>query len=175
MLAGGASVRAICTRFGVQKNACWRHGKLHMSQERRAALIAGPLKMHELAQKAAELDLSLLDYLGLIRSTLLGQFTTAAEVGDRNGVSTVSGRLLECLRMQAQLTGEISKATSTVTNNVAVINHPVVADLQALLIRTLAPYPEARQAVVIALKEMSARVLESAAAPPALIADASRV
>lgn len=177
MLAGGASVRAICARFGVQKNACWRHGKLHMSAERRAALIAGPVKMYELALKAAELDLSLLDYLALIRSTLLLQFTTASEAGDRNGVATVGGRLLECLRLQATLTGEISKATSAVTNNIAVINHPMVADLQALLNRTLAPYPEARQAVVTALKEASARMLESAGgAPvgPALIEGAPR-
>jgi hypothetical protein len=86
----------------------------------------------------------------------------------------VGGRLLECLRLQASLTGEISRATSTVTNNVAVINHPFVADLQAMLIRVLSPYPEARQAVILALKDMSARMLESAAATP-MIEDASRV
>jgi hypothetical protein len=175
LLAGAASVRAICARFEVQKNACWRHGKLHMSQERRAALIAGPLKMHQLADKANELDLSLLDYMSVVRSTLLLQFTTASEAGDRNGVAIVGGRLLEALRLQAQLTGEITKATSTVTNNVAVINHPFMADLQAMLIRVLSPYPEARQAVILALKDMSARMLESAAATTPMIEDASRV
>jgi hypothetical protein len=172
-MCAGVGRRAIANRFGVSADAAWRHFRHHVSEERRAQLIAGPVKLAELALKAGEEGLSLLEYLALVRSTLLEQFLTAGEAGDRNGLSAVAGRLLECLRIIAQLTGELAKTTATINNNTLVMASPLMADLQSMLIRTLAPYPEARAAVLCGLEELSARALAQGSAP-ALLEGAAR-
>jgi hypothetical protein len=162
-LVGGASHRVIGQNYGLNKHALWRHLRKHVSKERRAQLVAGPLKLSELSQKAAEEGLALLDYLQIIRSTLLSQFMTTSEAGDSNGAATVAGRLLECLRIIATLTGEISRTSAVVTNNIAILQSPLMADLQGMLIRTLQPFPEARAAVLGGLEQLSARAMSQAA------------
>jgi hypothetical protein len=167
-MAGGVGRRVVAKRFSVSADAAWRHFRHHVPEERRAQLIAGPIKLADLATKAAEEGLSLLEYLALVRSTLLAQFLAASEAADRNGVAAVAGRLLECLRIIAQLTGELQKTSATITNNTLVLSSPLMADLQAMLIRTLQPYPEARLAVLGGLEELSARALAQSSAPALL-------
>lgn len=77
----------------------------------------------------------------------------------------MAGRLLDCLRLTAQLSGELSKAGASITNNIAILQSPLMADLQVMLIRTLQPYPEARTAVIAGLEALSARALQSAPVP----------
>jgi hypothetical protein len=167
-LVGGASRESVAKRFQVSSDAAGRHLRNHVSPERRAQLLAGPLKLADLAEKAAEEGLALIDYLALVRSTLVAQFLTASETGDRNGTALIAGRLLRCLELTAQLTGELSRTGATITNNLAIVNSPYVADLQSMLIRTLQPYPEARQAVLIGLEELSRRSAEGRTSLPAL-------
>jgi hypothetical protein len=164
-LVSGASNRAVGEKFGLHKQALWRHLKRHMSEERRAQLVAGPLKLTQLAQKAAEEGMALIDYLGMVRSALLAQFFAATEVSDRQGAALLSGRLLECLRIMAQLTGEIGRTGAQITNNTLIMSSPLMAELQGMLIRTLQPYPEARAAVLGGLEELSAKALAQTPAP----------
>jgi len=111
MLAiGGAGHVALAKRFGMSRYSVDRHMVRHVSPERRAHLIAGPLKLHELAEKAAELGLALVDYLNIVRSTLFEQFLAASEAGDRNGMGILSGRLLDCLKIIGQFTGDLQSA-----------------------------------------------------------------
>jgi hypothetical protein len=77
----------------------------------------------------------------------------------------VAGRLLDCLRLTASLTGELSKAGASITNNIAILQSPLMADLQSMLIRTLAPFPDARAAVLSGLEELSRRALQEAPLP----------
>jgi hypothetical protein len=169
---GGASARAVAKQFRASSHSIYRHMLNHVSAGRRAQLIAGSsLKPRELAEKAAAEGMALIDYLSLMRSVLLQQFLAATEASDRNGAATVAGRLLECLRMQATLTGEISRAGAVVNNNMLILQSPVMADLQQMLIARLRPYPEAAKAVIEGLQELSARALEGTrsqqlAAPP---------
>jgi hypothetical protein len=165
LLAGGASIQAVATKFDLPYYSLRRHFVSHVSAGRKAQLLAGPLSLGELAEKAASEGLALLDYLRLIRSTLLGQFLTASEAGDSNGAATVAGRLLECLRIIATLTGEISRTSASFTQNIAIMSSPMMADLQSMLIRTLQPYPAAREAVLSGLEELSARALAQGPAP----------
>ena len=167
-LVGGASREAVGKRFRVSSDAAGRHLRNHVSAERRAQLVAGPLKLADLAEKAAEEGLALIDYLALVRTTLVSQFLAAAEINDRPGTALVAGRLLRCLELTAQLTGEISRTGATITNQIAIVNSPYMADLQAMLIRTLGPYPEARAAVLMGLEELSRRTVEGRAQLPAL-------
>jgi hypothetical protein len=59
----------------------------------------------------------------------------------------------------------MSKATASVTNNIAIMSSPLMADLQSMLVRTLQPFPEARAAVLSGLEELSARTLAHTPAP----------
>jgi hypothetical protein len=164
LLASGASQRSVARRFSLSKDALSRHWNQHISPERRAQLVAGPvLRLSELAERAASEGLSLSDYLALTRSTLMTQFLAAAEAGDRQGVALLAGKVLQCLSLIAQVNGELNRATASITNNTLIMASPFMADLQAMLITVLAPYPEPRDKVIAALKELSERALQSAA------------
>jgi hypothetical protein len=167
-LVSGVSTRAIAKKFSVSRDAAWRHHTNHVPPERRTQLVAGPLKLTELAQKAADEGLALIDYLSMVRSVLLSRFLVTAEADDRPGTAMIAGRLLECLRIMAQLTGELTKTTANVTHNTLVLASPLMAELQGMLIRTLAAFPEARMAVLAGLEELSNRALQSAPEVPSL-------
>jgi hypothetical protein len=166
-LVAGVSLPAVGRKYGFSKDCAWRHKQNHLPSERRAALVAGgSMKLSELAEKANAENVSLIDYLSLVRSALLARFLAASEADDRQGTGLLASRLIECLRLQAQVTGELSNATAGITNNTLVLNSPFVADLQSMLLRTLAPFPEARDAVISGLEELSRRALPDA--PPML-------
>ena len=74
------------------------------------------------------------------------------------------------------MTGEIAtiaQGTINVTNNVAIVNSPAFAKVQAVILRALAPHAAARAAVVAALRELDAETLDGTAArlvkPPVVI------
>ena len=166
-LVSGVSAPAVARKFTVSHDSAWRHLKNHVDQARRASLVAGggPLKLGELAEKAATEGLALIDYLGMVRTALFSQFLATSEAGDHQNSALISGKLLQCLSLIAQCSGELSKATASVTNNIAIMNSPWVADLQTMLIRTLQPFPEARAAVLGGLEELSARAMTQSPAP----------
>jgi hypothetical protein len=164
-LVSGVSCRAVARKYSVSRDSAWRHLKNHVPSERRAELVAGPLKPAELAQRAADEGMTLLEYVAMVRNSLMARFLAASEADDRQGTALVAGRLLDCLRLTAQLSGELSKAGASITNNIAILQSPLVADLQVMLIRTLAPFPEARAAVLAGLEELSQRALQQSTAP----------
>jgi hypothetical protein len=169
-LVSGVSCRAIGRKYEVSRDSAWRHLTSHVPPERRAQLIAGPLKPAELAERAADEGLTLLEYVAIVRNSLMARFLAASEADDRQGTALVAGRLLDCLRLTAQLSGDLQRAAAPITNNVLVMNSPLMADLQSMLIARLRPYPDASRAVLDGLRELSARALQGAApASPALL------
>jgi hypothetical protein len=156
LLVSGAGRRAVAKKFGVSADAVWRHGRLHISQEQRLQLLAGPVKLRELADRAAEEGLSLLEYIGMVRSAVLRQFFAAGEANDRQGVALLTGRLTELFRLQGHFSGQISSATSTVTNNTLIMGSPIMADIEQVLLERLRPYPDAAQSVFEGLEQLRA-------------------
>jgi hypothetical protein len=67
--ADGAAYEALSKKFGVHRDAIWRFWRDHVSTETKGQYFAGPIQLHELAQRAAAEGLSLLDYLSIVRST----------------------------------------------------------------------------------------------------------
>jgi hypothetical protein len=168
--AGGASYESIGSKFGLHRDAVWRHWRDHTSPERKAQLLAGPVQLHELAQRAAAEGLSLLDYLSVVPSVLMAQLQAGAEAGDPHGTSATAGRLLQCLSEIGRITGELARignAGVTVTNNVMILNSPAFGQLQTVILRALAPHPGARADVILALRQLETEP-EPVAAPLAL-------
>ncbi len=162
LLVSGVGRRAVAKQFSVSADAVWRHSKVHISEEQRAQLLGGPVKLRELADKAAEEGLSLLQYVDMVRSAVLRHFFAAGEAGDMQTVGVLSTRLAELFRLQGQFTGDLSRATANVTNNIAILSSPLMADLQVMLIQRLQPFPDARAAVLAGLEELSARATHGA-------------
>lgn len=152
----GASLDSIAAKFSVKRDAIWRHMAKHVDADRRAVLVADvPLK--ELAERAADEGVSLLDYFAIVRSAVMQQLISAASMNDRNGTAVLAGRATEVLREIGKLTGEILKSApvGNVTTNVLLfMATPAYANLERMLIRTLAPHPEALKAVLEGLKSL---------------------
>jgi hypothetical protein len=152
----GASLDNIAATFKISRDAVHRHCLNHLTDADRADYLAA-VPMKDLAEKAAVEGMSVLEYFSIIRGVLMSQFQLANSINDRQAVSTLAGRLTETLRAIANITGEMGSMAAnsiSITNNVNILNSPIVANLQANLLQALAPYPDARAAVVIALRQM---------------------
>ena len=115
----GASLDTISAKYGVSRDAVHRHMANHVDDDVRAEYLAAvPLK--ELAAKAAAEGLSVLEYLSLIRSTLVRQMQLASSVNDRNGVATVARTLNETLRQIGAITGDLHAFQCGVIRSVSV-------------------------------------------------------
>jgi hypothetical protein len=172
--AGGASLRSLEEKFGVHKNSIDRHFHRHVSAELKASYLLGPVQLQELAAKAAEQGGSVLDHLHAIRVVLMRQMSAMVEANDGRGVAYVAGRLTSVLETIARISGELGDlAKSTVynitTNNVAMLSeHPAFAKLQATMLRALAEFPDARAAVVAALRGLDAESARASSTAPAI-------
>jgi hypothetical protein len=152
----GASLDSLALQFNVSRDAIWRHCNKHLTDATRADYLAA-VPMKDLAEKAAAEGVSVLEYFSIIRGVLMAQFQLAHSINDRVAVSTLAGRLNEVLRSIGSISGELGGMAAhsiNITNNVNVLNSPVYASLQANLLTALAPYPEARAAVVMALRQI---------------------
>jgi hypothetical protein len=165
----GASLDSISAKYGISRDCIFRHMRRHVGEDLRAEYLAA-VRIKELAQKAAAEGMSVLQYLSLIRSTLMNEFQLAAAVHDRHATSALAGRLNEVLRSIGSISGELGDMARSITvnGNINIMNNPVLANLQANILRALAPFPEARAAVIGALRAMDAPVdeLADSARPP---------
>jgi hypothetical protein len=151
----GATLDHLAAKHNISRDAIWRHFKNHVDDAARADYLAA-IPMKDLAAKAAEEGISVLQYFSIIRATLMNEFQLAASLHDKHGTATLAGRLTEVLRAIGSLTGELGNmAASHITiNNTTIMNSPVFASLQANILQALAPHPEARSAVITALRQM---------------------
>lgn len=162
LLAGGAGQHAVGRKYGLSKDSVHRHWKNHVSDERRAALIMGPVQRMSLSAQVSEEAESVIDHYRAVRAGLYRLYDAALEAGDRNGGALVAGRLLTCLDAMGRLTGQLADSPliqHNVQNNFYLL--PEFASFQADLIRALSRFPEARAAVLAEFERLDA------VAPPA--------
>jgi uncharacterized protein (UPF0335 family) len=155
--AGGASLDTLADKFKVSRHAIHRHWRDHVTDEIRASYLVGPAQLAELAQTAAAEGASVLDYFRVVRTMLMSHLAATTEAGDARGAAIVAGQLVGVLEKIGRVTGEIAtiaQGTINVTNNVAIINSPAFAKIQASILRALAPHADARAAVVHALRDL---------------------
>jgi hypothetical protein len=169
--AGGAGLDALAQKFNVSRDSLWRHWKDHVSAEMKAGYLLGPIQLEELAAKAAEQGCSVLDHLHAVRVVLMGHLASVTEAGDSRTAAIVAGKLTVLLEVIARVSGELGdlarSTTYNITQNVAVLSeHPAFAKLQATMLRALAPYPEARAAVVEALRSLDSEGARTVATTP---------
>ena len=167
LLASGAGQSAVGRKYGLSADAVHRHWRNHVTAERKANLILGPVQRAELAARVCEETGSVLDHLKAIRAGLYQQYNAAIEAGDRNSGALLAGKLHENLRTVARITGELTSSplvqiNNSQTNVIALLDSREFATFQATLIRVLNRFPAARDAVVA---EFEALEKQGAAAP----------
>ena len=166
--AGGASLDSLAEKFGLGRDSVARHWRDHVSPELKASYLAGPSELATLMEKAAKEGDSVIDYLRLCRTTLTAQLAAMAEAGDGRGAALVAGQLTRTLEVIGRVTGELgelARGNLTINNNV-ILNSPAFAAAQATILRALAPFHEARMAVVKALRDLDTEQPVPAIAAP---------
>ncbi|MGO9036431.1 MAG: hypothetical protein ACLPV2_04795 [Steroidobacteraceae bacterium] len=153
LLAGGAGQKAVGTKFGISKDSIHRHWHGHVTMERRAMLVMGPVPRQALAAQIAEENTSVLDNLRIVRAGLYKQYDAALEAGDRTVGALLAGKLHQNLQITAKITGELaSSPLVSITNNQnnvsMLVESPEFSAFQARLIGALRNFPEARAAVI---------------------------
>jgi hypothetical protein len=157
--ASGASLESLAKKFRIHKDAVWRHWRDHVSADLKTAYLAGPATIAELKERAAEEGGSILDYLGILRSVLMGAITASAEAQSAFTLATLSGRLVEVLKEIGKLTGEIERLNPgvNVTTNIAIMSDPRMIELQSGLLTIARTHPAARGDIIALLRGLDAR------------------
>src|SRR6201993_5212079 len=163
-LAAGASIKAAARKFDIDYHALRRHWRNHVSGEARASYVAGAgATKDQLEEIVADESLGLIDHYRIVRAALYQGFSAAAALADSNSLTLLAGRLHENFRDCGRLTGELQRGPLlNVQNNILV--NPDYTRAIARIVGAVAPYPEAREAVIAALRDLDA----ASAAPPAL-------
>lgn len=144
-LARGVSPRALARRYKIGIDAIYRHSKNHMPPQLRARLVCGPsIENVDLDRLREAESQSLLMNLIALRNRLLSSLDVAEENGDSGMVSRVAAQLHRNLEVTGTLLGDLTSGSTTI-NNVLVL--PAYVEMRVELVRALAPYPDARQAV----------------------------
>jgi hypothetical protein len=164
LLAAGASHRSVAHKYGLSHHAVGRHWSGHVTDERRSALMFGPVQREALASHLMEESSSVIDHYRAVRAGLYRLYDAAVTAGDRNGGALLAGRLHENLAAMARLTGQLAASPLVQVNQTNIFfNDPAFARFQSDLIRVLSRFPDARDAVLAEFER-----LETAPALPAL-------
>ncbi|MFL5269503.1 MAG: hypothetical protein ACJ8AH_23430 [Stellaceae bacterium] len=164
LLAAGASIKGTARKFEIDYHALRRHWINHVSAEARATYIAGAgATKYQLEEIVADESVALIDHYRIIRNALYRGFGAASEAGDGNALALLAGRLHENLRESGRLTGELQRGPLLNIQNNLLINSDYSKAI-ALIVGAVAPYPEAREAVIAALRDLD----ETSAPLPAL-------
>ena len=156
LLAAGTSLKGTARKFEIEYHALRRHWINHVSPEARAVYITGAgATKDQLETVVANESLALIDHYRIVRGALYKGFGTASEVGDSNSLALLAGRLHENFRDCGRLTGELQRGPLlNIQNNVLV--NPDYTKAIARIVSAVAPYPEAREAVIAALRDLDA-------------------
>ena len=116
------------------------------------------------SRRSSLTSLGAIDHYRIVRGALYKGFSAAGELGDGNALALLAGRLHENFRDCGRLTGELQRGSLlNIQNNVLV--NPGYTRAIARIVNAVAPYPEAREAVIAALRDLDA----GSTAGPALL------
>jgi hypothetical protein len=169
LLAGGAGQTAVGRKYSLSKDAIHRHWHNHVSEERRAALILGPVQRQALASQVMEEATSVLDHHRAVRAGLYSQFDAAVTAGDKNATALLAGKLTDVNNSIARLTGQL--ASSPLVSNTTVHLHASneYARLRDGLLQLAREHPDVRPALVAMLKRLDSEPADKPDRPAPLI------
>jgi hypothetical protein len=158
-LATGLTLKRVAERFGLSKDACWRHQQHCLTPELRAALALKLIrKQGDTRAVLLEEGASTVEALRAIRGPLFGRFLTAVDLGDDRAVAALASRLHEGLAMSAKLAGELLPAARTTITNIVISQD--YQRLRGELLQVLRRFPEAQRAVADVFRRTGERAAD---------------
>ena len=155
LIATGASLKPLASRFGLKPSSLYNHSKKHVSSEYRAAVRLGPFESEaRLRQLCAENGVSVVETLRAVNAGVSARWLAAFEAGADDTFISLTAQMRKNLELLARLTRELMPQPSVVntTNNFMLFEHPEYVQVIAALSMALRPFPEARQAVLATLR-----------------------
>ena len=155
LIATGASLKPLASRFGLKPSSLYNHSKKHVSTEYRAAVRLGPFESEtRLRQLCAENGVSVVETLRAVNAGVSARWLAAFEAGADDTFISLTAQMRKNLELLARLTRELMPQPSVVntTNNFMLFEHPEYVQVIAALSMALRPFPEARQAVLATLR-----------------------
>lgn len=146
IVSGVSSNVVISRKFETSWQSIWRHRTNHMAS---AAIQAGA---QAAAVEEGERGASLLEQAQALARDARGILDGATKDGQRETALKAIREVSRLIELQGKLLGTID--TSTTVN---VLMAPVLIELQQVIMQALAPFADARQAVVLALGRLSGR------------------
>ena len=137
-LVSGESFRTIAAQFGVSTAALQRHKAHH---------LPAALAQARNASEATRGD-DLLEQVNALRSRAFGILTQAEETGELRTALAAIREARGCLELLARLLGELQDGAQV---NISVA--PQWISLRTTILAALVPFPDAKRAVAVALKE----------------------
>lgn len=160
LLDGGAGYRTVARRFGISPQSLFRHRREHLPQLIAKGLAGVPatspedryasrIAEHHVAREERQdrLAIDTVQQLRAINAACLEVLRKAREDGQPLILLRAVDRIVRQIELQARLLGQIQDA---VVVNVAVL--PEWLGIRQKVLEALRPFPEARHAVVAALK-----------------------
>jgi hypothetical protein len=155
LIATGASLKPLASRFGLKPSSLYNHSKKHVSAEYRAAVRLGPFESEaRLRQLCAENGVSVVETLRAVNAGVSARWLAAFEAGADDTFISLTAQMRRNLELLARLTRELVPQPSVVntTNNFMLFEHPEYVQVIVALSMALRPFPEARQAVLATLR-----------------------
>lgn len=164
-LAGGLSMGAIGKRYGLSRDALYRHRQNHLPPTLRAKLLAGPNLDLDLDQLREQESQSLLAHLVALRHRIFAHLDTAEEVGDNFAAARAVSQLHTNLETTAKLLGELGVGHQNVTVTNLLISPDYIA-LRLALVEALRAHPEAAANVARVLHNIERKAVAQLSEAP---------
>jgi len=139
LLSGQLTYREMEAKWGVSPAALSRHKKNHLPEK---------LAKAQEAEEVAEAD-RLLNRIDSLAKVAIKILMDAEEAGDRRTALRGVREARQCLKVLAELTGQIEGQRIEQTVNIV-----FAESLEPVILEALRPYPAARKALVAALEEV---------------------
>ncbi|MCZ6508510.1 MAG: hypothetical protein O7A04_10770 [Acidobacteria bacterium] len=160
-LVSGETYRAIARTYRVGTSSLWRHKKEHLPAQLLKAReaeevdhaidVVKQIKAREAEEVGHAIDI--VKQLKAINAASLEVLQNARASKRDSTLLRAVDRIHRQIELQARLLGDLQDQQ---TVNVAVVMDPQWLAIRSTLLRTLSPHPEARTAVVSALREIEA-------------------
>jgi hypothetical protein len=161
-LARGTPVRVVARKYNVNMHACYRLLR-RMPPQLKAAHIGQRLKAAaDLERLRIDESEGLLVNLSTQRARLLLCQDSALDAGDTAKVAYIANVIHRNLEIVGRYLGEF--AQHQIHTNINILVSAEYLEFRAALMQALAPFPEARRAVAVALHAIEAKAADPATA-----------
>jgi hypothetical protein len=155
LLAKGAAIQPTAAQYGLNHHSLRRHFLTHVSDRFKQLVGTGLFaKFDDLAEKVIDGSAESLDVLDMAIRGHASQWALGLETASDQKMIAHSAQLRQWLKLRADITGELLPAAHATFNVSMLAVDTGYSRTIARIVAAVSPYPEARQAVVAALREL---------------------